>query len=95
MACCESKVNFLKEKASNFRTYLKQNSKNPEVEALLDQYTEENVVPLVSTYLIPLFATNQLDVAVKAVTDACQNEAPEFVGKVKRYLQCFAETLVS
>ncbi len=86
-----SKVEFLKQKASNFRRYIVENSKAPETEAFLNQYQEDNVVGLIMTHLLPLQAVGQLELAVNQICEACQNEAPEFREKVGRYLQCFIE----
>ena len=93
MERCSSCLDFVKTKANNFRAFLKQHSTNPESDALIATYTEDQLVPLVMTYLMPLYATGQLDVAVKSVVEQFKNETPEFADKVRRYFECFCESL--
>jgi hypothetical protein len=64
------------------------------MEALLNQYEPEAVVPLVVTHLAPLYATGQLSVAVERVCDAFECHEAAFKTKVGRYLECFCETLL-
>ena len=88
-----SRIDFLNEKASNFRAYILEHSRAPETESFLNQYQNDSISSLVATHLLPLYALGQLDVAVTQVVTACKNDAPEFRAKILRYFTCFVECL--
>ena len=82
----------LQEKASNFKKYLEAHVKEgTNVRAFLDKYDEANLKPLIFTYLMPLYLTNQLQIAVDGVSEAFDNQDKEFLDKVRRYFECFCE----
>ena len=82
-------MEFIKQKAANFRKYLSQFKEVPA------EYTDEALLPLVKTHLLPLYATGMLDTAVQKIAEEFQNHSPEFKAKVQRYLECFCEATVT
>ena len=84
-------MEFLRSKASNFRTYLQSQPQTPETEALLKTYDEAELEGLIKTHLLPLYMVSQLDRAVEKIVEAY----PEIdAAKVKRYLLCFCECIL-
>ena len=78
-------MELIKQKAANFRKYLSQYKEVPA------EYTDEALLPLVKTHLLPLYATGMLDTAVEKIAEEFSNHTPEFKAKVLRYLECFCE----
>ena len=82
-------MDFLRSKASNFRNLLKPTT--PEAEAMLNSYDDKELVPLITTHLLPLFLVGQLDVAVTKVLE----HFPDLDASLtKRYLSCFCECVL-
>lgn len=97
MACCDTKqsVNdFVMDKAKNMRAMLEPYIKTDEHKALMSKYNEKDVVSLIHTHLIPLYATGTLNLArdtlVKelGITDFAVQE------KIGRYFLCFCESVM-
>ena len=78
-------MELIKQKAANFRKYLSQYKEVPA------EYTDEALLPLVKTHLLPLYATGMLDTAVQKIAEEFSNHTPEFKAKVLRYLEFFCE----
>ena len=81
-------MDFLLAKASNFRKMLEELSPTS---AALKQYSETDLVPLIRAYLMPLYLTGTMDVAVAKVAEEFPGADAE---KVKRYLTCFCECVL-
>ena len=97
MACCETKPSvheFVIGKAKNMRTMLEPFIKTDEQKALLSQYGEKDVVSLIHTHLVPLYATGTLNLARDTLVKELAITDPAVVDKIGRYFLCFCESVM-
>jgi hypothetical protein len=85
---------FLKEKATNFQTFLKSKSQ-PEHHPKLDGYKAEDLMPLLQTQLIPIYQLGKLGEMAEGIAKEFGIEGEEEKGKILRYLTCFVEISLS
>lgn len=83
---------FLRSKASNFRAMLETHAETPTARALLESYNDVELELLIKTHLLPLFFTGTLDVAVQRILAEFPSLDPV---RVKRYLSCFCECVLT
>ena len=90
----KSKVEFLKEKALNFKTWLSAYSPDTEAQAWMSSFNENMLLPTVLGILCPIAAAGKLDeTADQALTHfkIPEAERPEVKAKLVRYFQMFVE----
>lgn len=81
---------FLKDKATNFQSFLKEKS-SPEHHSKLDGYTYNDLVQSLQTQLLPIYKLGRLvDVAEGIATEFGLSDT-EDKSKILRYLTCFCE----
>lgn len=85
---------FVVGKAKNMRAMLEPFIKTDEHKALLSQYNEKDVVSLVHTHLLPLYATGTLNVARDTLVKELSITDPSIVDKIGRYFLCFCESVM-
>jgi hypothetical protein len=85
---------FLLAKAKNMRVMLEPYIKTDEHKALLLKYNEKEIVSLIHTHLIPLYATGTLTVARDTLVKELSITDPSIVDKIGRYFLCFCESVM-
>lgn len=85
---------FLLAKAKNMRVMLEPYIKTDEHKALLLKYNEKEIVSLIHTHLIPLYATNTLTLARDTLVKELGITDPSIVDKIERYFLCFCESVL-
>jgi hypothetical protein len=94
MSCC-TRIQFAKDKAKNFRTFLEPFAKeSPEIKSYLEKYTEDNVEELTKQYLAPLYVSNTLGIARDQICDQLKITDQASKDKVLKYLTCFCECIL-
>jgi len=68
--------------------------KTEEHKALLSQFNENDVVSLVHTHLLPLYATGTLNVARDTLVKELSIADPVIAEKIGRYFLCFCESVL-
>ena len=85
---------FLREKATNFQSFLKQKS-TEEHWSKLDGYKYEDLLPVLQTQLIPIYKLGKLsEIATAICTEFAITDETDKT-KVLRYLTCFCEVYCS
>jgi len=91
--CCSTRHDFVLQKIRNMKAWL-QVWTGPE---LLELYDENKVIFMITTGLLPLYVSNELEVGVDMIMDKLQgvpsDEVESVRQKVRRYLTCFCEAL--
>ncbi len=94
MSCCVSREEFILTKVRNMKTWLHP-WLTPEVVVM---YDESQVMGVVASVLMPLFASGKLDDAVDGILTRLdgvpQDEVEAVRTKLKRYLTCFCEAMI-
>jgi hypothetical protein len=85
---------FLLAKAKNMRVMLEPYIKTDEHKALLLKYNEKEIVSLIHTHLIPLYATGTLNLAKDTLVKELGITDPSIVDKIGRYFLCFCESVM-
>jgi hypothetical protein len=85
---------FVMSKAKNMRAMLEPFIKTEEHKALLTKYNEKDVVQLIHTHLIPLYATGTLNLARDTLVSELGITDPSIVDKIGRYFLCFCESVM-
>ena len=96
--CCETKKletsQFVRQKATNFKTMLEPFCITPEQKSFLLKYNEDDLEDLVKTHLALLYNTGTLIVAQQAIINALNIEDESIKMKIGRYLECFCECIL-
>lgn len=97
--CCEKKkrdemIQFVKQKARNFKEMLLPLCKSPESQEFLKKYDDSHVENLTKVFLAPLYSTNTLHIAKDAIVANLNIDDEATKEKIGRYLQCFCECLL-
>jgi hypothetical protein len=84
---------FVVGKAKNMKLMLEPYIKTDEHKALMSQYNDKDVVSLVHTHLLPLYATGTLNLARDTLVKELSITDPVVVEKIGRYFLCFCESV--
>ena len=85
---------FLRQKATNFKTLLSPFCLTPEQKDFLLKYNEDDLEGLVKQYLAPLYATGTLLIAREAIISNLSITDDKIKDKIQRYLECFCECIL-
>jgi len=89
-----SRVDFLVEKAQNFKVFLSNYSPAPEVALYMDGFNPAMVLPTVMSVVVPIVKAGKTESAVRdlmAKLTIPGEERAAVAAKIQRYLECFAE----
>jgi hypothetical protein len=91
--CCSTRHDFVLQKIRNMKAWL-QVWTGPELSEL---YDENKAIFMITTGLLPLYVSGELEVGVNLVMEKLQgvpsDEVESVRQKVRRYLTCFCEAL--
>lgn len=98
--CCTEKKRqemrqFVRQKATNFKTMLTPFCLTPEQQEFLLKYGIDDLDSLVKQYLSPLYATGTLIVAREAIISTLNITDDSIKEKIGRYLECFCECILT
>jgi translation initiation factor 2 beta subunit (eIF-2beta)/eIF-5 len=85
---------FVRQKATNFKTLLSPFCITPDQKDFLLKYNEDDLENLVKQYLAPLYATGTLLVAREAIISNLSITDDKIKDKIQRYLECFCECIL-
>lgn len=87
---------FLAQKLANYKKFLRDNSSDPKAVDELENLSPEVFLTFASQNLVPLAASNQLDVAIDKTTEHFKLRAtPDVRDKLMRYYNFLIEFLKS
>ena len=91
---CE-RLPFLKEKAENFRAFILGQHPDAVLNAQIEAFRPEMLLPTLTTILLPAIALKGIDsVAEEMLTHLTPAEPEAVKGKLVRYITCFYEVLL-
>jgi len=68
--------------------------KTDEHKALLSKYNDTDIVSIVHTHLLPLYATGTLNIAHDTLVKELSITDPAVAEKIGRYFLCFCESVL-
>jgi hypothetical protein len=80
---------FVRQKATNFKTLLTPFCLTPDQKEFLLKYNEDDLENLVRQYLAPLYLTGTLVVAKETIVSNLSITDDRVKEKIQRYLECF------
>lgn len=105
MSCCDktketptTKIDFLKEKAKNFREFILKYSPEEDVKSFLMTFDESKLQYTILTTLLPMKAVKSEGIYIQELMDKLTipaNEEEAVRNKIHRYFDMFIEVLVS
>jgi hypothetical protein len=83
---------FVLSKVKNMRDMLRPYVKTDAHRELMSKYNDKDILTLIPTHLLPLYALNTLDIARDTIVNELNIDDPVISAKIGRYLLCFCES---